>query len=116
MERAARLIKNSRLSRQVLSEDDLARAVWPAAVGKAIAAHTVRIKLVRRTLVIEVEDAIWQRQLYQLSPQILDRLRKLTGSDSIQELEFRIAIPRRLPQRVENQKTELWPAKAGSRD
>jgi predicted nucleic acid-binding Zn ribbon protein len=116
MERAARLIKNSKLSRQVLSEDDLARAVWPVAVGKAIAAHTARIKLVRSTLVVEVEDAIWQRQLHQLSAQILDRLRKLTGSDSIQELEFRIAIPRRQPQRVENQRTELWPAKIGSRD
>jgi predicted nucleic acid-binding Zn ribbon protein len=115
MERAARLIKNSRLSRQVLSEDDLARAVWPAAVGKAIAAHTVRIKLVRRTLVVEVEDAIWQRQLYQLSSQILERLRKLTGSDSIQELEFRIAIPRRLPQRVESNQTTLLGTKTGSK-
>jgi predicted nucleic acid-binding Zn ribbon protein len=116
MERAARLIKNSKLSRQVLTDDDLARAVWPAAVGRAIAAHTVRIKLVRNTLVVEVEDAIWQRQLHQLSPQILQRLRKLTGSDGIQDLEFRIAIPRRQPQRVERQETTLWPAKTGSRD
>src|SRR5205823_14800353 len=107
MERAARLIKNSKLSRQVLTEDDLARALWPAAVGKAIAAHTSRIKLVRATLVVEVEDAIWQQQLYRLSSQILDRLRKLTGSDSIKEIEFRIAIPRREPQRVER-KTGLW--------
>jgi predicted nucleic acid-binding Zn ribbon protein len=116
MERAARLIKNSKLSRQVLTEDDLARAVWPAAVGKAIAAHTDRIKLVRSTLVVEVEDAIWQRQLHQLSSQILQRLRKLTGSDSIQDLEFRIAIPRRQPQRVERQEMTLWPTKIGSRD
>jgi predicted nucleic acid-binding Zn ribbon protein len=114
MERAARLIKNSKLSRQVLTDDDLARAVWPAAVGKAIAAHTIRIKLVRNTLVVEVEDAIWQRQLHQLSAQILQRLRKLTGSDSIQDVEFRIAIPRRQPQRVDTQKTKLWPAKTGS--
>jgi predicted nucleic acid-binding Zn ribbon protein len=116
MERAARLIKNSKVSRQVLTEDDLACALWPAAVGKAIAAHTLRIKLVRATLVVEVEDAIWQQQLYRLSSQILDRLRKLTGSDSIKEIEFRIAIPRREPQRVESQETRLWPAKTGSRD
>lgn len=116
MERAARLIKNSKLSRQVLTEDDLARAVWPAAVGRAIAAHTSRIKLVRATLVVEVEDGIWQQQLYRLNSQILDRLRKLTGSDSIQDLDFRIAIPRRQSQRVESQKAELWPTKTGSRD
>jgi predicted nucleic acid-binding Zn ribbon protein len=116
MERTVRLIKDSKLSRQVLSEDDLSRAVWPAAVGKAIAAHTSRINLVRSTLVVEVEDAIWQRQLHQLSSQILQRLRKLTGSDSIQDLEFRIAIPRRQSQRIERQETTLWPAKTGSRD
>jgi hypothetical protein len=116
MERAARLIKNSKLSRQVLTEDDLARAVWPAAVGKAIAAHTSRIKLVRATLVVEVEDAIWQQQLYRLSSQILDRLRKLNASDCITDIEFRIAIPRREPQRVESHKTGVWPAKTGSGD
>ena len=81
MERAARLIKNSKLSRQLLSDEDLARAVWPSVVGKAIAAHTSRIKLVRSTLVVEVEDAIWQQQLYRLTAQILDRLRKLTDID-----------------------------------
>ena len=116
MERAARLINNSKLSRQVLTEDDLARAVWPAAVGKTVAAHTSRIKLVRAKLVVEVEDAIWQQQLYRLSSQILERLRKLNASDSIKEIEFRMAIPRREPQRVESQKTGLRSAKTGSSD
>ncbi len=101
MERAARLIKNSRLSREVLSDEDLARAAWPSAVGKAIAAHTSRIKLVRTTLVVEVEDAIWQQQLYRLTPQILDRMRKLTGNEAFEDIEFRIAVPRRQPERVE---------------
>jgi len=101
MERAARLIKNNKLSQAIFSEDDLARAVWPTAVGKAIAAHTSRLKIVRTTLVVEVEDALWQRQLYPLTSQILQRLHKITGSDAIQEIEFRIGIPRRQPQRAE---------------
>lgn len=100
MERAARLIKKSKLSQSVLSEDDIARAAWPAAVGKAIASHTSRLKVVRTTLVVEVEDATWQKQLYPLTWQILERLRKITGSETIQEIEFRIAIPRREPQRA----------------
>lgn len=103
MERAARLIKNNKLSRQVLTDEDLARGAWPAAVGKSIAAHTSRVKLVRATLVVEVEDTIWQRQLHTLSAQILERLRKLTGSDAVQDVEFRIAIPRVQPQRSEGQ-------------
>lgn len=115
MERAARLIKNSKASRQVLSEDDFARAVWPAVVGKSIAAHTARVKLVRTTLVVEVEDGIWQQQLYRLSSQILERLRKLTGSDSVEAVEFRIAIPRRQPQRVESQESPLLRMKTGSK-
>jgi len=105
MERAARLIKNSKLSKKVFSEEDLARAVWPAAVGKAIAAHTSRLSLVRRTLVVEVEDAIWQKQLFTLRGQILERLRHVTASDAVEELEFRIAIKRRQPQRAETRES-----------
>ena len=60
-------------------------------MGKAIAAHTSRLTLVRTTLVVEVEDAIWQKQLFTLRGQILDRLRRVTGSDVVQDLEFRIA-------------------------
>jgi predicted nucleic acid-binding Zn ribbon protein len=101
MERAARLIKNNKSSQQVFSDDDFARAIWPTAVGKGIAAHTVRLKLVRSTLVVEVADAIWQKQLYRMSGQIVERLRRVTGSNTIEEVEFRIAIPRRQPQRAE---------------
>ncbi len=100
MERAARLIAKSKTPNRILSEDEIARAVWPGAVGKAIAAHTSRIRLVRSTLVVEVEDAIWQRQLHSLTSQILDRIRKVTGTDAVRDLEFRIAIPRRQAQRA----------------
>jgi predicted nucleic acid-binding Zn ribbon protein len=99
MERFSRLIEKSKVSRQVLTDEDRARAAWPAAVGKTIVAHTSRIRLVRSTLVVEVEDAIWQQQLYRLSEQILNRVHKVTGSDSIKDIEFRIRTPRIQPQR-----------------
>lgn len=102
MERAARLIQKSKHSRQVLADDDLARAAWPSVVGKAIAAHTANVRLVRTTLVVEVEDAMWQRQLHALTSQIVDRFRKLTGNDGVQDAEFRIAVPRRQMQRAES--------------
>jgi hypothetical protein len=101
MERAARLIQKNKNSRQILTDDELTRAVWPAAVGKSIAAHTSNLRLVRTTLVAEVEDAIWQKQLHALTYQIVERLRKITGSDAIEDVEFRIAVPRRQPQRTE---------------
>jgi hypothetical protein len=101
MERAARLIKSNKLSRQVFSDEDLMRAIWPQAVGKPIAAHTVGLKLVRNTLVVEVEDAIWQKQLFPLSGQILSRLRKIAATDAVDQIEFRVATPRRQPRRAE---------------
>lgn len=106
MERAAHFIQKNKLSKKVFSGEDLTRAIWPAAVGKAIAAHTSRLTLVRTTLVVEVEDAIWQRQLFTLRGQILDRLRKVTGStELVQDLEFRIALARRQPQRAESRES-----------
>jgi hypothetical protein len=109
MERAARLIQKNKHSKQILTDDELARAVWPVAVGKAIAAHTSNVRLVRKTVVVEVEDAIWQKQLHALSFQIVERLRKLTGSDGIQDVEFRIAVPRRQPQRAEAPDSDVTP-------
>jgi hypothetical protein len=105
MERAARLIQKNKLSKTVFSSEDLTRAVWPSAVGKVVAAHTNRLTLVRSTLVVEVEDSVWQRQLFTLRAQILDRLRRITGSDLVQDVEFRIAIKRRAPQRAETRES-----------
>ncbi|HEX4749216.1 MAG TPA: DUF721 domain-containing protein [Bryobacteraceae bacterium] len=116
MERAARVLKNKKVSKEIVSDEDIARAVWPTAVGKAIASHTSRVKLVRNNLVVEVEDAIWQRQLYGLSRQIVDRIQKLTGSDVVQDVEFRISIPRREPQRAEQRDLETRDEADGIKD
>jgi hypothetical protein len=98
MERAARVFRKSKQSLSLLTDDEVARAVWPAAVGRTIAARTSRLRLVRTTLVVEVEDHIWQKQLHTLAGQILGRLRKLTPDLEISFIEFRIGVPRREPQ------------------
>ncbi len=110
MERAAKLVKKATSSQNVFTDDDFARAVWPAAVGKAIAARTSRVKLVRNTLVVEVEDTIWQKQLYPLTRQILERIVKVTGGELIRDIEFRVAVPRRQPARAEVPDSLLTPA------
>ncbi len=108
MERAARIFKNKQVSREVFSPEDVARAAWPTAVGKSIASHTSRVRLVRQTLIVEVEDAIWQRQLHTLSRQILDRLIKVIGITQIADIEFRIGVPRREPQRAATRQPTLF--------
>ena len=102
MERAARLLKNAKYPHDLIGDDDIARGIWPSVVGRVIARHTGKLRLVRATLVVEVEDAIWQRQLHALSAQIVDRMQKLMGSNAVREIEFRIGIPRRQPQRAES--------------
>jgi predicted nucleic acid-binding Zn ribbon protein len=101
MERAARLIKNDKRTQQILSPDEIVRGIWPAAVGEAIARHTVRLKVVRSTLVVEVEDATWQKQLFPLSAQIVHRVRKLLGNSDIEHVEFRAGALKRPMQREE---------------
>ena len=100
MERAARVFRNAKQSRSLLTDDQVLSAVWPAAVGKAIAAHTSRLRVVRTILVIEVEDAIWQRQLRTLEKQILDRVHLFTPDLALAGVEVRIGVPRREPQKA----------------
>lgn len=108
MERAARVLNSSKITDKILAADEIARAVWPLAVGKVIAAHTAHMRMVRTTLIVEVEDATWQKQLFALSRQILERLRKATGSDAIADIEFRVGTPRREPRRADESRSPLF--------
>lgn len=90
----------------ITTDEQLAQAAWTQAVGKKIAGHTGHISLIRDRLVVEVEDAVWQRQLFTLRGQILARIEQVMGRHIVQELEFRVAVPRRVPQREERLSTD----------
>jgi hypothetical protein len=94
MERASKLIRGLVLPGETFSQQELACAAWPNAVGKRVAMHTRAARLVRAKLVVEVEDHIWQRQLFALSRQILGNLVKSVGPGLIEDLEFKI-VPRK---------------------
>jgi hypothetical protein len=94
MERASKLIRALGLPGDTLSADELACAAWSQAVGKRIALHTRAARLVRTKLVVEVEDRIWQRQLFALSRQIVINLARSIGPGVVEDLEFKI-VPRR---------------------
>jgi predicted nucleic acid-binding Zn ribbon protein len=99
MERAGKTLAKLKLS-DAISPDQLAFAAWPAAVGARIAVHACPKALVRGSLVVEAEDATWQRQLFHLRFDILAKLTEVLGGGIITDLEFRIAgaAPRRPPQ------------------
>lgn len=98
MERASRLIAKLTASADTVQFESLVRAAWPAAVGKKVHNHTRVIKMVRSTLVVEVEDWVWQRQLFALRGQVVANLRRMLGTDAVEEIEFRVMPQRRGPQ------------------
>jgi hypothetical protein len=104
MERASKLIQQLRLPGETITAEELARAAWPGAVGKKISEHTRATRMVRTRLIVEVEDRIWQRQLFSLEKQILKNLEKQIGA-VVEEIEFRIA-PREQPSRIPVRRAE----------
>src|SRR5690242_6409985 len=108
MERASKLIRNLRLPSEMLTPEEIACAAWPAAVGKKIAAHTRAARMVRSRLIVEVEDRVWQRQLFGLTSFILTNLEKSLGPGLVEDLEFRIVPRRREPQRADRAVPSLF--------
>jgi predicted nucleic acid-binding Zn ribbon protein len=109
MDQASRIIAQWRGVSDVISAEQIACAAWKNAVGKRVAAHTRALKLVRDTLVVEVEDELWQRNLWKLRYQVLKNLEKAIGSEIVADLEFRVMPPRREPQRDTGERSALAP-------
>src|SRR5262245_25371004 len=99
MERASKLIRGLGLPGDTITAEQLVCAAWPHAVGKKVAVHTRASRMVRTRLIVEVEDVVWQRQLFALTRQILRNLEKHIGPGLVDDLEFRIVPGRREPQR-----------------
>jgi len=76
----------------------LLRALWPVAVGSELADRTRVESLHGNTLRVRVPDAGWRRQLHDLQPNLLRRLRELAGRAAPWRLGFvEGALPAREP-------------------
>jgi hypothetical protein len=109
MDQASRIIARWTGVADVISPERIACGAWKRAVGKRIAAHTRAAKLVRNTLVVEVEDDIWKKNLWGLRYQILRNLEKAVGPEIVHELELRVMPLRREPQRDTGERLVLEP-------
>jgi hypothetical protein len=83
-----------------ISSDQLVMSSWPGAVGKNIAKRTRAAKMVRKRLVVEVEDQILQQQLFVMQRHILANLELKVGPGLVDELFFKVAPRRMEPQRA----------------
>ncbi len=98
MERAGALIGKLKLPAAIADPETRVRAAWAMAAGKKIARYTHATILVRDTLVVKVEDMVWQRQLATLRPILVHNLNKTLGEAMVADIDFRPMPARRKPQ------------------
>lgn len=67
-----------------------ARIAWTRAAGEGLRPHAVPFRLYRRTLVVAVADAIWQKQLQTMVAELVFRINQLLGRSVVDFIEFRI--------------------------
>ena len=99
MDQASRIVARWTGVSDVISHERIACAAWKRAVGPKVAARTRALKLVRTTLVVEVEDELWRKNLWSLRYQILRNLEKALGPEIVTAVELRVMPPRFGPQR-----------------
>jgi hypothetical protein len=100
MERASRIFGQMDVRERPLTTEQIVISAWARAVGKRIAQNSRAAKMVRTRLVVEVEDAVWQKNLFVLSRHILGNLERAVGPGLVDDVEFRIMPRRREPQRA----------------
>ena len=100
MERAGRLIGTLKIAPELADPEMRLRAAWPKAAGTKVAPHTRVASLVRKTLIVEVEDFVWQKQLASLAHFFVSNLARETGEVLVEAIDFRPMPPRMRPQRA----------------
>jgi Dna[CI] antecedent, DciA len=101
MDQASRIIARWTGISDVIDGERIACAAWKRAVGKKVALRTRALKLVRTTLVVEVEDELWRKNLWSLRYQILRNLEKAIGPEIVTQVELRVMPPRLGPMRAQ---------------
>jgi hypothetical protein len=102
-----------------------ALAAWKHTAGDGLRDHAVATRLEEKTLVVEVRDPIWQRQLATMKRQLIFRVNSTLGQPLVRDIELRInpkalsATPPRPANTdiVDNEvPLELWSAAAAIED
>ena len=68
------------------------KIAWTQVAGPGLRQQVVPFRLYRKTLIVAVADAIWRKQLHQMSGEYVARINRLLGSEIINSIEFRIDL------------------------
>ena len=66
------------------------RLAWSRAAGAGLRRHAIPFRLDGKTLTVSVADAIWQKQLQQMSVELIFRMNNLLGQSMVDALVFRV--------------------------
>ena len=84
----------SKALRQIPPSEELLEkvvlAAWKPAVGEAVWRRTHPFRLFNSTLIVSVPSVLWQKELWHLRKEILDRLNTVLGQRMVTVLEFRV--------------------------
>lgn len=83
-----KLVTASSGNQQLL--ESAATLAWQRVAGQGLRNQVVPFRLYRRTLIVAVSDAIWQKQLHQMTSEFVTRINRLLGTEVIDSIEFRI--------------------------
>ena len=97
------------LLRAAGNQEEVAEAAacvaWRRVAGEALRGCAVPFRLYRKTLVVSVPDATWQKQLETVSGQLLFRLNSLLGQAVVTYIEFRVDPQTIQAERAKRQET-----------
>ena len=75
--------------------EQLVCSCWATAVGPQIAGRTKPVRLLDKRLIVDVEGQPWRRELASMSRKIVRKVNRVVGSDLLEDVVFRVAVPRR---------------------
>jgi len=65
---------------------ELLQKFWPSLVGEQLAGATRVTGLRNSTVVLDVPDLVWRKQLYKMKGKLLQRINELWGTQRITEI------------------------------
>jgi len=71
-------------------EEVAVKIAWGRAAGAGLRRLAVPFRLHQKTLIVCVDDAIWQKQLQSMGPELVSRINQLLGRGLVDFIEFRI--------------------------
>jgi len=72
------------------ADEAVAFAAWKQCSGEGLCSRTEPLEFSNNPLVVAVADKTWQRNLEELSPQMLVKLNDYLGQGMVKFIEFRI--------------------------